>query len=146
MAQTTDSKSATEGTDIISELAGIAPDAPLAAVRAERGDVTRYTQSSYEALLEPDDLGGVSREEREAVALRVAALTGSAPLVTYHRDRLRALGIDAGVVEQFSDGAALSPRLTAILRHTDLLTRTPERPRPRSSLRCSLPVSPRAMS
>jgi len=114
--------------DLMNRLANIAPDAPLAAVRAERADVTRYTQSSYRALLEPDDPGGVSREEREMVALRVASLEGSTPLVTHHRERLRALGVDAAAlaaVEQFPGDTALSPRLTAILRHTDLLTRGP---------------------
>jgi len=114
--------------DLMNRLANIAPDAPLAAVRAERADVTRYTQSSYRVLLEPDDPGGVSREEREMVALCVAALEGSTPLIMYHRERLRALGVNAATiaaVEQFPGDTTLLPRLTAILRHIDLLTKGP---------------------
>ncbi len=129
MAQTPDPASET---DMMNALAGIAPNAPLAAVRAARPDVAQYTQSSDRALLEPDDPGGVSWEEREMIALRVAVLTGSTPLVTYHRERLRALGANAATlaaVEQSGNngngGGALSPRIVAILRHTDLLARTP---------------------
>ncbi|MGI8857650.1 MAG: CMD domain protein [Thermomicrobiales bacterium] len=119
--------------DIINELAGIAPDSPVGKLRAQRPEVVRAAQGSYRALLEPDDPAGVSRREREMIALRVALLTPSPALAAWHRDRLRDLGAtdaDLAAIAQFPDGAGLSPRETAILRYTDRLTREPNTARP----------------
>ncbi len=118
-----------DGDDVINRLAGLAADAPLAQLRAERPDVVRYAQGSYRALLDPDDPAGVSRVEREMIAYRAAARTPSPALAAWHRDRLRDLGTsDAALaaIAQFPDGGAgLSAREAAILRHTDLLAREP---------------------
>lgn len=117
-----------KGEDMMNRFAGITPDSAIGQLRAQRPDVARHTQGSYEALLEPDDPGGVSRYEREMVALRVAVLMPSPTVAAWHRARLRDLGAsdDAlAAIEQFPDGAALSPRAQAILGHTDLLTREP---------------------
>ena len=114
--------------DPIDRLAGIAPGSPLARLRAQRPEVARHAAGSFLALLEPDDPGGVSRREREAIALRVAVLTPSPPIAERHRARLRALGADDAAlvaIEQFPHGAALAPREAAILRHTDRLTLEP---------------------
>ena len=114
--------------DAIDQLAGIAPGSRLAQVRAHRPDVRRYAQSSYVALLEPEDPAGVSRREREMVALRVAVLTPSPVVADRHRERLRGLGVVDEViaaVERFPNGPGLSERDTAILRHTDRLIREP---------------------
>ena len=114
--------------DVIDELAGIAPGSRLDEVRARRPDVRRYAQSSYAALLEPEDLGGVSRREREMVALRVAVLTPSQVVADRHRERLRGLGVGDDVVaavEGFPNGSGLSERNAAILRHTDRLILEP---------------------
>lgn len=114
--------------DVIARLAGLTTDAPLARVRAERPDVVRYEQGSFRALLEPDDPAGVSRNEREMVAYRAAALTPSPALAAWHRDRLRALGAsDAtlAAIAPHADASSLSAREMAILRHTDLLAREP---------------------
>jgi CMD domain protein len=120
---------ASEGSfDIINQLAGLAPDSPLAQLRAQRADVLRYAQGSYLSLLEPEDLGGVSRFEREAIALRVAAITSSSALADWHRERLQAQGATAeqiAAVEQFPNGADLGLRLSTILHHTDRLSREP---------------------
>ena len=116
------------GQDVIDRLVGIAPGSSLAALRARRPEVVRYAQSSYVALLEPEDLGGVSRREREMVALRVTVLTPSTEVAASHRARLRQVGAEVEAnraVETFPNGAALSPRESAILRHTDLLTLDP---------------------
>jgi CMD domain protein len=118
----------TETRDVINELAGIAPDSPVAQLRAQRPEVVRAAQGSYRALLEPDDLARVSRHEREMIALRVALLTPSPTVAAWHRDRLRSLGAsdtDLAAIEQFPDSTGLSPREMAILRYTDRLTREP---------------------
>ena len=123
-----DQTAAIQGTDIVDELAGIQTGTPLHALRAQRADVAGYSQGNYLALLEPDDPAGVSRVEREVIALRVAVLTGSDALAAHHRARLRALGVEdahSAAVEQFPTGAAVSPREAAILRHVDRLTQEP---------------------
>ncbi len=60
--------------DVINQFAGIAPGSPLAQLREQRPETLRHAQGSFQVLLEPDDPGGVSREEREAIALRVETL------------------------------------------------------------------------
>lgn len=132
MSGTTGS-AATDGADVINQIAGIAPDSPIGQVRAARPEVVRAAQASYRALLEPDDLAGVSRREREMIALRVAVLTPSPAAAAWHRDRLRTLGAsgaEMAAVEQFPDGAGLSPREAAILRFVDRLTTEPGSARP----------------
>lgn len=124
---------ATDDADVINQLAGIAPGSPIGQVRADRPEVVRAAQASYRALLEPDDPAGVSRREREMIALRVSVLTPSPTAADWHRDRLRGLGASDTVVaavERFPDGADLSPREVAILRYVDRLTREPGTARP----------------
>ncbi len=80
------------------------------------------------SCFEPADPKGVSRQERDATAYRIAILEKSAPVIELHRSRLQALGLtdaDLAAIEQFPDGGTLSPRLAAILTHTDLLTIEP---------------------
>lgn len=114
--------------DIIDQLAAVAPGSALAELRAQRPEIARFAQGSYQALLEPEDLGGVSRAERDLIALRVAVLTRTPALAAWHRARLQEAGVSddtIAAVEQFSDGAPLTPREAAILRHTDRVTRAP---------------------
>ncbi|MCA1670450.1 MAG: CMD domain protein [Thermomicrobia bacterium] len=132
MAQSTEPTTAPTGDDapdVINRLAGIAADSPLGRLRAERPEVVRAAQGSYQALLEPNDPGGVSRSEREMIALRVAVLMPSPSVAAWHRARLRDLGADdeyLAAIEQFPDGPALSARAATILRHTDRLAREPD--------------------
>lgn len=115
-------------TDVINQLAGIGFDARLGQLRGQRPEIVRYAQSSYDALLEPADLAGVSRYERDLIGLRVAQLTNTPALTVWHRDRLRSLGAsdaDLALIEGFPQQSGLSARQIAILQHTDRLTRTP---------------------
>ncbi|MFZ4660727.1 MAG: CMD domain protein [Caldilineaceae bacterium] len=114
--------------DAINQLAGIASDIPLAALRAQRPELVRYAEGSYRALFEPEDLGGVSAVDRDLIALRVAILTDSATLVDHHQARLRRAGVtDQVLVAVATNPAAahLSPRQQAILQHVDRLTTAP---------------------
>jgi CMD domain protein len=113
--------------DVIDRMAGVAAGSRLAAVRATRPEVVRAAQASYDLLLAPADPAGVSLVERALIALRVAALTPSALGVAWYRARLRDLDADpamAAAVET-GDPAGLPPRLAAIMRHADQLTRSP---------------------
>lgn len=117
--------------DVIDHLAGIAAGSPLSRLRAERPDAARLSQRCFETLLEPDDPAGLNREEREAVALRVAVLSAGAELAAFHRDRLRALGVSDGRVAAIASFPAapaeglVSARLAAMLRQTDRVTNEP---------------------
>jgi CMD domain protein len=119
---------ATEDHNLLNQWAGITPDSPLARLRAERADVAGAAQRSYQALLEPDDVAGVSHFEREMVALRVAVLTSCPPLVAWHRARLQKLKADEATIiaiEHFPVGAVLPARERAVLNYVDRLTKAP---------------------
>src|SRR5271170_1486261 len=78
--------------DVIDAVAGIAEGSALAALRAQKPDLVRYSQGSHDVLLAPADPGGLSLAERAAVALRIAVLDDHAALAAHYRDRLRAVG------------------------------------------------------
>jgi CMD domain protein len=115
-------------TDVINQLAGIEPGSAVDQVRRQRPETLQYAQGSYLALFEPDDPGGVSRLEREAIGLRVAVLESAPGLAAHHRGRLEALGVsseDIADIDADPGAESLPPRLRAILKHVDLLTRSP---------------------
>jgi CMD domain protein len=114
--------------DVIDRLAGIAPGSKLARLRAERPVLVAATQGSHEALFEPEDPGNVGHRERDGLALRIAVLTPSPELVAWHRKRLRARGEGEATIAAFErgpDGAGLTAREVALLRHADILANTP---------------------
>jgi CMD domain protein len=114
--------------DLLDELVGIQPGSPTSEVRAQRADITRHIQGYYNVLLEPADDSSVSRLERGLIALRVARLEESAPLVEHYRTYLAQLGAPAEIIEATeaaSIGAPLSPRTVALLQHVDRLTTEP---------------------
>jgi CMD domain protein len=114
--------------DVINQLATITADTKVGALRTHRSEVARYAEGSYYALFEPDDFGNVSRIDRDLIALRVAALTESHPLITWHQERLRHAGVAEAVltaVKSNPHAAQLSLRQQALLSHVDRLTNAP---------------------
>ncbi len=114
--------------DLLNELVGIGANSRLGVLRAQRSEIAGFIQASYDALLEPQDEAGVSRVERGVVALRVAILENSAPLIQHYRAYLRQQNAPVELVaatEKDTLGAPLTPRLLAILTHTDRLTNEP---------------------
>ncbi|HXM54253.1 MAG TPA: alkylhydroperoxidase domain protein [Candidatus Dormibacteraeota bacterium] len=99
-------------TDVLNALAGIVPGSPLAALRERRAEAREHTQGSYRALFQPAEPGGVSRHERAAIAVRVAAA---------HRDRRLADHYAAAL----ANGEIPADRLDAELAHADLLATHP---------------------
>jgi len=117
--------------DVIDAIGGLAPGGRLAALRRQRPDYVKYTQSSHDVLLSPDDPGGLSLVERAAAALRVAVVHDDAALAAHYRARLDAVG-GAEVqplIESLAEAVPAS-RLSAILHHADLAARAPGRARP----------------
>ena len=97
-------------TDLIDQLAGVEGDAPVAALRDRRADAKLNAQKSYEALFEPGSPGGVSLEERHAVAAFVAGLHRDAAALAFYRRGLGDRGAVAGAIDQeIERGAASGP-------------------------------------
>jgi CMD domain protein len=114
--------------DLLNTLVGIEADAPLGQLRAQRSEIAGYIQASYDALLEPADEAGVSRIERGLLALRVAILEESAPLIEHYLAYLAKHNAPADLMaatEKSVLGAPLPPRLIALLEHVDRLTVEP---------------------
>jgi CMD domain protein len=112
------------GDDVVDAIAGIAPGSPLDRLRRRRGEVFRHTQGSHDALLLPQNEGGISRAERAAIALRVALTAKDERLAAHYRTLLGEAGgselIGAIVRPEIGDA-----RLAALLHHADLLAHAP---------------------
>lgn len=138
-------------TDVIDSLVGIAPGSKLDAIRAQRAEARKHAQASYASLFEPKELGGVSADERHAIAAFVAGLHGEARTDAFYAAKLPATLRTAVATEvaaakakgpygRFPKGplsvedapgptwkvndtgrAALGPRLTAAFEHTHML-------------------------
>ena len=121
-------------TDVLDHVSGAGSALGTAALRAARPDLTRFSQASYQSLLEPDGDDGLDRRERELVALRVALLTLDRELAAWHEARLVALTGNVATGTAVSGFPAASPDLTprdiALLRHTDLVTQRPTEAEP----------------
>ncbi|MGI9145277.1 MAG: alkylhydroperoxidase domain protein [Chloroflexota bacterium] len=115
--------------DILDALLGIKDDSSLAQLRSQRPEATRHTQGSYDALFSDNPATGVSRTERVAAALRVAALHQEQVFVEHYAALLRATDSAAeGLIADVLTGpsaAGLPRRLQAILTHADLLVIRP---------------------
>lgn len=130
--------------DFVAQLAGLAPDGAVAALRAKRADATRHTQGSLDALLAAD-LDDFPLAERLAAAAFAATLTHADEAARAYRERLLALG-DSGrdaavLLDRFVETAAndahapatvdalaeaaVPGRLVAILAHTRAVTEAP---------------------
>ena len=63
-------------TDVIDTLAGIAAGSRLDTLRTLRPEARKHAQMSYLSLFEPNAMGGVSAQERFAVAAFARAPSG----------------------------------------------------------------------
>lgn len=119
---------AVAGNDVIEQLAEIAEGSAAAVLRRQKPDLVAFAQGSYDALLEPVEPGDVSLLDRHAIAYRVGVTTGFATVAARHRGRLRELGASDDVIaaiREFPNGESLDPRLSALLAHTDRVTKAP---------------------
>lgn len=81
--------------DVIDQLAGITPGSHLDKVRANRLEARKHAQVSYESLFTPQEFGGVSAQQRFAVATFVAGLHGRPETATYYAGKLAEAGASA---------------------------------------------------
>ncbi|MEP7456223.1 CMD domain protein [Phyllobacterium sp. SB3] len=114
--------------DVVDHILGLTGSPDLAALRGQRADIRRLTESSYEAALHPGEPRNFSYAERAALAGRMARLWKSHELAAHYDGVLHKQDGDAASLrisdpENPLDGA--TDRLKAIIRHVDLVTLTP---------------------
>ncbi len=114
--------------DLLNDLLGIDAGSPLAQLRAQRPEATTHTQGSYDALFSEPPRTAVTRAERFATALFVAALHQEPALLAHYRGQLAATpgggeSLIAAVLG--GSGTALPARLGAMLAHAELLVVRP---------------------
>ena len=102
------------GEDLMNAIVGVRPGSRLAALREQRPHILRHTQGSHDALLSPEDPGGLSLAERALVARRVAELSSHAALTAHYQALLDARG-----------GPPVGARTAAILAHAERLSVAP---------------------
>jgi len=98
--------------DVISDLADVPPNSPLADLRAQRPEATQHAQGSYAALFETPQPSDLSGAERLAVAAHVAGLHHATAAQRHYAGRL-------------GPSKPTGPRWTALQRHADLLSLRP---------------------
>ncbi|RZF27325.1 CMD domain protein [Paraburkholderia sp. UYCP14C] len=140
MSSSADSLSATATDDFVAQLAGLAPDGATAALRAFRGDATRYTQGSHDALFSTE-VADLTLRERLYAAWYAALLSNAEQTALAYRERLLAPASAADAQTETTNSrldaiagqravalasiAKTEPRLAAILLHTEALTLRP---------------------
>jgi CMD domain protein len=99
--------------DVIDTLVGIMPGTKLDAIRARRSEARKHAQASYLGLLVPEDPGGVSLQERFAVAAFVAGLHGEGQTRAFYAEGLKSSGapdaLRAAVARQVDAARAAGP-------------------------------------
>jgi CMD domain protein len=94
--------------DVIDILVGIAPGSKMDGVRANRSEARKHAQASYTALFEPREWGGVTADERFAVAAFVAGLHGEPQTSEFYRSRLSP-ALRAAVAEEIATAGTRGP-------------------------------------
>lgn len=108
---------------VVGRAAGILAGDPLAGVLSRRGNILELTEQSHDAALKPEPSEGFTHSERAALACRIARLNLDGELASHYESMVEAA--DASIADPRSDGSN-DDRLKAIIRHTDLVTRSPK--------------------
>jgi len=113
-------------TTLIEKIAAVPMMSPLGEALRMRADILRLSDAAHDAVLLPQDPGGLSHALRAAFAARMCRHLSNAEL-TSHYDVYLAHSSDFDAVElAHPDGTCDEPRLNALARHIDLLTLAPK--------------------
>lgn len=127
----TTSNTITKTEDTVAAAVGVVPDSHLAALLQGRADIFALTQSTQNAALNPQTAGGISPLERVALACRIALLNHVPELANQYRQSYQQIiSSDTALFQRLADPAQTGTdvddaRLTALIRHVDLVTQTP---------------------
>lgn len=94
--------------DVIDMLVGIAPGSKLDGIRAQRSEARKHAQASYDALFSPKNPGGMTTDERLAVASFVVGLHGEPQTKAHYEAQLPA-GLRAAVATEVEVAKAKGP-------------------------------------
>jgi CMD domain protein len=116
-----------EAADVIDTVAGLDPATGVGALRRQRPEILRLSQTSHRAALLPADSGNLPRRERAALACRMARLLKDEVLAAHYAGLLEDEGADSSAAALIDPSVTTTAdvRTTAILRHVDLLTLSP---------------------
>lgn len=111
-------------------LAGISEDSTLADTLHERELILQLTAASRQAVLQPQEPGGLSTALRAALATRMAAVSYEQELAAHYRELFDRDADATSELVELCDPAtpppAGTPWLEAVVRHADLLTSHPQ--------------------
>lgn len=97
---------------LIEQMAGVTADSPVAGALAARAALLQASQANHAAIFTPKEPGGLSHADRFTLAARMARLSGDDQLA-------------AAYAKAAGAAPAANPRMAAIMRHADLVTRSP---------------------
>jgi uncharacterized protein YciW len=100
--------------DLLDTIIGAGPNSAVSRLRAQRPDIVRHAQGSYDVLLFPGNPGGLSPSERALIAWHTAALSGHKALAVHYRK----------LADQRGDPSP-GARLDTILAHVTRVTTAP---------------------
>lgn len=102
---------------------GISAGHPLASVLSGRSNIIELTEKSHDAALKPEPTGGLSHSQRAALACRMSRLSLEFGLESHYESMVE---IEDAYIAYPSFERADDPRLMAVIRHADLVTRNPK--------------------
>ena len=105
---------------VLVRAAGIPAGHQLAEALSGRSDIVELTETSHDAALIPEPPGGLTHSLRAALASRMAQLNHEAELASHYESMIAAK--DTLTADPSFVGAGDS-WLSAVIRHTDLVTR-----------------------
>lgn len=113
--------------DQIDILSGLKPGSELYAIRRERPEFVEGTELCRETVLTPNHGFGLSHALRAALASRMARFIGREDLAAVYDLMLDDAGSDPDLtaIASGAETAATDAFTSAIIRHADLVTRTP---------------------
>ena len=107
--------------------AGVKPGSELAEVIETRADILALTQATEEAVLNPKLPGGIAAAERAAFACRMARLSKEDGLAAHYEGLVPSGTEDVTrKIAEIAFNGTGDRRLTALIRHVDLVTREPK--------------------
>ena len=110
---------------IIIRAAGISENDPTLEVLSQRSDLLELSEHAHNACLTPRDPGGITLEERAALASRMCVLNGERVLSEHYASMLPS-GHALFSISEGGSNIGDNDRLHALIRHVDLVTSHPK--------------------
>jgi uncharacterized protein YciW len=124
------SSTSVQTVDVINSILQVDETSPIVQLRNQKPTLVDEVQAYYLSLFGPTDASTAAFpvEDRYLVAIRVASHTGSDQVVEWYEDLARSSGVSdnlIGAVRNIHATTFGDDRLTALIRHTDLLSTRP---------------------